>query len=292
MRLDPCSHARVLFQSHYSEVKVNHEFPVSDSEVTRKLTFNHACVFAKSRRQMVTVGAPSCEFFALKNAFMALCMLCVFDHVQAEGESTHWEALESFRVNVQAKFDEVLETARATNKTVEELHAIMVQFMRKDKRLRYPGPPTTDMANVIGTTEELTLSDSEHAIPYDLDAAWALGTTKDRGGNDESPTSAAVRPAGEKKKRQVVKVQTPSLHRRDKEKSLMPPLPVCPLQNPQWKMSISLRETVQGLCRTKQTLSKTRPPAMPCSLRPSVWKNPRKQWVGHPLQCRRNPRSR
>ena len=81
----------------------------------------------------MTVRAPSCEFFALKNAFMALCMLCVFYHVQAEGESAHWEALESFRVDVQAKFNEVLEIARATNKTVEELRAMMVQFMRRDK---------------------------------------------------------------------------------------------------------------------------------------------------------------
>ena len=98
---------------------------------------------------------------------------------------------------MQEKFDEVSETARATNKTVEELHAMMVQFMRRDKRLRHPGPLTTDMANVTGTTEELTLSDSEHAIPYDLDAAWASGTMKDGLGNDESPTAAAVRPDGE-----------------------------------------------------------------------------------------------
>ena len=143
------------------------------------------------------VRAPSCEFFALKNAFMPLCMLCVFDHVQAEGESAHWEALESFRVDVQAKFDEVSETARATNKTVEELRAMMVQFMRRDKRLRHPGPLSTDMANVTRTTKELTLSDSEHAIPYDLDAAWASGTMKDSLGNDESPAAAAVRRAGE-----------------------------------------------------------------------------------------------
>ena len=105
--------------------------------------------------------------------------------------------MESFRVDVQAKFDEVSATARATNKIVEELRAMMVQFMRKDKRLRHPGPPTTELANVIGTTEELTLSDSEHAIPYDLDATWASGTTKDCGGNDEAPATAVMRPAGE-----------------------------------------------------------------------------------------------
>ena len=43
----------------------------------------------------------------------------------------------------------------------------------------------------------MTLSDSEHAIPYDLDAAWTSGTTKDLGGNDESLAAAAVRPARE-----------------------------------------------------------------------------------------------
>ena len=131
---------------------------------------------------------------------------------------------------MQAKFDEVPTTARATNKTVEELRAMMVQFMCRDKRLRHPGPSTTELANVTGTTKELTLSDSEHAIlqtlapspefqvvqrldvpvsilpgdcdchvPYDLDAAWASGTTKDRGGNDEAPTAAAMTPTGENK---------------------------------------------------------------------------------------------
>ena len=177
---------------------------------------------------MGTVPAPCYDFFALKNDFMAVCMFGDFDHVQAEGESAHWEALESFRVDVQAKFDEFSATARVTNKTVEELLSMMVQFMRRDKRLQHPGPSTTELANVTGTTEELTLSDLEHAIPqtlapslefqvvqhldvpvsnlpgdrdhhipYNLDAAWASRTTKDHGGNDEAPTAATVMPAGE-----------------------------------------------------------------------------------------------
>ena len=136
--------------------------------------------------------------------------------MQAAGESVHWEALETFHADVDAKFNEVSAIVKATNKAVEELRSMMVQFMHKDKKF---------CNAVTATSEELTLSDSEHAIlhshtpspefqvvqcvdmprseaardpdrhvAYDLDGAWVSGPTAESKGTEVDPTADAVLP--------------------------------------------------------------------------------------------------